>query len=285
MVIDNLSGGRLENLRHHKNNKKLIFKKIDINKIPKNEKIFNNISYVFHFAGISDLVPAIENPSKYMITNVQGTVNVLEAARYSKVKKFIYAASSSCYGIHNHRTKENTKINPQHPYALSKYLGEEAALHWNKVYGLPVNSIRIFNAYGPRVRTTGVYGAVFGVFFKQKLENKAFTVVGKGDQKRDFVYVSDVVNANMLAISDRASGAYNIGTGIETSVISMYRELSKIFHFKKEPNYLPARTSEVSKISLDSTKALTDMGWKPEVEFQIGLANTAEFIRNNRNAN
>ena len=91
VVIDNLSGGRLENLRHHKNNKRLIFKKIDINKISKNEKIFNNISYVFHFAGIGDIVPSIENPSNYMTTNIQGTVNVLEAARYSKVKKFIYA--------------------------------------------------------------------------------------------------------------------------------------------------------------------------------------------------
>ena len=128
IVIDNLSGGRLDNLRQHKNNNKLTFKKIDINNISKDEKIFKNVKYVFHFAGIGDIVPSIENPSNYMMTNVQGTVNVLEASRFSKVKKFIYAASSSCYGINNKRTNENEKINPQYPYALSKYLGGESCI-------------------------------------------------------------------------------------------------------------------------------------------------------------
>ncbi len=123
----------------------------------------------FTLRGVGDIVPSIENPVKYITNNVQGTVKVLEAARYSKVKKFIYAASASCYGINEKIIKEDSHINLEHPYALSKYLGEKAVFHWNKVYGLSANSIRIFNAYGPRVRTTGAYGAVIGVFFKQKI--------------------------------------------------------------------------------------------------------------------
>ena len=266
MVIDNLSGGRLENLRHHKNNKRLIFKKIDINKISKNEKIFNNISYVFHFAGIGDLVPSIENPSNYMTTNVQGTVNVLEAARYSKVKKFIYAASSSCYGINNHRTKENTKINPQHPYALSKYLGEEAALHWNKVYGLPVNSIRIFNAYGPRVRTTGVYGAVFGVFFKQKLKNKPLTVIGNGKQSRDFVYVTDVAKAFFkAATSNKVGQIYNLGSDNPQSI----NKLVKLIGGKI--TFIPNRPGEPRKTWANIQKIKKELKWKPVVNFKNGV--------------
>ena len=105
-----------------------------------------------------------------MEVNVQGTVKVLDAAKFFNIKKFFYAASASCYGLNENIINEEAEIKVEHPYALSKYLGERAVLHWNKVYKLPINVIRIFNAYGPRVRTTGAYGAVFGVFFKQRLK-------------------------------------------------------------------------------------------------------------------
>ena len=142
---------------------------------------------MFHFAGIGDIVPSIERPTEYMDTNVQGTVHVLEARPPCAVlRKFVYAASSSCYGLAATPTREDHPIAPQYPYALSKYQGEQAAFHWHRVYRLPVNSIRIFNAYGTRVRTTGAYGAVFGVFFKQKLAGKPFTVVGDGTQTPRF---------------------------------------------------------------------------------------------------
>ena len=191
-VIDDLSGGRFQNIKKNLNNKYFNFKKIDISKLKTNHKFFNKCDYIFHFAGKGDIVPSIENPLSYINTNVMGTVKVLEAARKAKVKKFVYAASSSCYGVNNNRTDEKAKISPEYPYALSKNLGEQVALHWHKVYKLPVNSIRIFNAYGPRVRTTGAYGAVFGVFFKQKLNNSPLTIVGNGKQSRDFVFVTDV---------------------------------------------------------------------------------------------
>ena len=141
-----------------------------------------------------------------MKTNVQGNARVLEACRYNNVKKLVYAASSSCYGLANTPTCEKHPINPMYPYALSKYLGEQTCFHWNKVYKLPVNSICIFNAYGPRVRTTGVYGAVFGVFLKQKLENKPLTVVGDGEQSRDFIFVTDVAEAFLAAAQTEITG-------------------------------------------------------------------------------
>ena len=211
-VIDNLSGGRLQNIKKHFKKKNFTFKKKNIIEIKKNDKIFKNVDYVFHFAGSGDIVPSIEKPDHYMQTNVIGTVKVLEASRENKIKKFIYAASSSCYGIAKTPTNEKHKISPQYPYAISKYMGEQSCLHWHKVYNLPVVSIRIFNAYGPRVRTTGLYGAVFGVFLKQHLENKPLTIVGDGKQRRDFLYVSDVAKAFYLAAKTKNNGQiYNLG--------------------------------------------------------------------------
>jgi len=169
-VIDNLSGGRLENLKHHLNNRNFNFEKLDICKLKSNHKFFKLCDYVFHFAGKGDIVPSIDRPIEYLDANIMGTAKVLEASKKGSIKKFVYSASSSCYGIAKTPTSEKDLINPLYPYAMSKYLGEKLCFHWNKLYKLPVNSIRIFNAYGPRVKTTGAYGAVFGVFFKQKLE-------------------------------------------------------------------------------------------------------------------
>ena len=165
-VLDNLSGGRLANLAHHRGNPNLAFEEADIRDLEPESAIFKDADYVLHFAGIGDIVPSIERPIEYMETNVQGTVRVLECARHAGVRKLVYAASSSCYGLASVPTREEHPVSPQYPYALSKYQGEQAAFHWHRVYRLPVNSIRIFNAYGTRVRTTGAYGAVFGVFFK-----------------------------------------------------------------------------------------------------------------------
>jgi len=265
-VIDNLTGGRFENLIHHKNNKNLKFKKMDINKISLKEKFFNGVKYVFHLAGIGDIVPSIENPSEYMRTNVQGTVKVLEAARFSKIKKFVYAASSSCYGICNKRTAEKEKIKPQYPYALSKNLGEQAALHWYKVYNLPVNSVRIFNAYGPRVRTTGAYGAVFGVFFKQKLKNKPLTIIGNGKQSRDFIYVTDVADAFLkAAITNQQGQIFNLGNDNPQSVNKLANLIGgKVF-------FIPDRPGEPKRTWANTTKIKKILKWKPKVNFEDGV--------------
>ena len=214
-----------------------------------------------------------------MNTNVMGTVKVLEAARKAKVKKFVYAASSSCYGLAKTPTSEIHKINPLYPYAMSKYQGEKLCFHWSKLYNLPVNSLRIFNAYGPRVRTTGAYGAVFGVFFKQKLENKPFTVVGNGNQKRDFVFVTDVVNAFYKAATNKVSGQiFNLGSGKPKSV----NELVKILGGKKI--YIPKRPGEPNITHADTRKIKKTLKWSPKISFKDGVTEMLKDINNWKSA-
>lgn len=201
-----------------------------------------------------------------MFSNVQGTVNLLEAARFAKVKKFVYAASSSCYGICNKRTSENEKINPQYPYALSKNLGEQAVLNWHKVYNLPVNSIRIFNAYGPRVRTSGAYGAVFGVFFKQRLKNKPLTIIGNGNQKRDFIYVTDVAEAFLKAATTSFNGEiFNLGNDKPQSI----NKLARLIGGKKV--FIPDRPGEPKKTWANTSKIKRMLKWKPKIKFEEGV--------------
>ena len=273
-VIDNLYGGRVENLRHHEKNSDLSFHEQDIRAVVADSSLFKEARYVFHFAGIGDIVPSIENPAEYMDVNVQGTVRILEAARTAGVKKFVYAASSSCYGIAATPTKEDHLIQPQYPYALSKYMGEQACFHWSKVYKLPVNSIRIFNAYGTRSRTSGAYGAVFGVFLKQKLAGKPFTVVGDGSQTRDFLYVTDVVKAFYLAATNPISGeTFNLGAGNPQSVNKLVDLLGgDVLHIPKRPGEPDCTWADITKI----TKGLD---WLPTVTFEQGVKNILDNIQ------
>ncbi len=278
-VIDNFSSGHKKNLEHHKNNTNLDLIKLDILKKNKFGKIFQDSEYVFHFAGVGDIVPSIENPEHYFNNNVFGTLNVLEACKNTNIKKFVYAASSSCYGIAKVPTNENHKISTLYPYALSKYQGEQLALHWSKVYKVPINSIRIFNAYGPRVRTTGAYGAVFGVFFKQKLSNKNLTVVGNGTQKRDFIYVTDLANAfYKVAKISKTSQIYNVGAGKPVSI----NKLVKLIGGKVE--YLPKRPGEPDVTWANIKKITKDTNWKPKVSFDEGVKKMLENIKDWKDA-
>ena len=178
-VIDNWTTGRPENLSHQKDNMHLTVYHMDIRNREEIMPIFQDVDYIFHLAALADIVPSIQCPYDYYSSNVLGTFNVVECAKNSKIKKLVYAASSSCYGIPDeYPTKETAEIRPQYPYALTKRLGEETVLHWGQVYGLPVVTLRLFNVYGTRSRTSGTYGAVFGVFLAQKLAGKPFTVVG-----------------------------------------------------------------------------------------------------------
>ncbi len=266
IVIDNFSSGRAANLNHLENHPNLYVEEMDIRNLSLKNSLFKNSEYVFHFAGIGDIVPSIEQPIDYMDINVQGTVKVLEAAKEARVKKLVYAASSSCYGLAKTPTDEKATIDTQYPYALSKYFGEQACLHWAKVYNLPVNSIRIFNAYGTRSRTSGAYGAVFGVFLKQKLANKPFTVVGDGTQKRDFVFVTDVAKAFYLAaISNTYGQIYNLGAGNPQSVNYLVELL------KGDVVYLPKRPGEPDCTWADISKIQKEINWSPQISFEQGV--------------
>ena len=248
------------------NNSKIKFYIGDVRDESSLRDVMISVDYVFHAAALKQ-VPSCEfYPIEAVNTNIMGTVKVLEAARLAKVKKFVYAASSSCYGLAKTPTSEIHKINPLYPYAMSKYQGEKLCFHWHKLYKLPVNSIRIFNAYGPRVRTTGAYGAVFGVFFKQKLENKPFTVVGNGNQKRDFVFVTDVADAFYKAAIDNTSGqTFNLGSGKPKSV----NQLVKILGGKKI--YIPKRPGEPEITHADITKLQKFIDWKPKISINDGI--------------
>lgn len=278
-VIDNLSGGHESNLRQHNSNPNLEFFSEDILSLEINSEIFDSAKYVFHLAGIGDIVPSIERPADYLNVNVQGTVKVLECSRSAGIEKFVYAASSSCYGLAETPTAEDAPINPLYPYALSKYMGEQVAFHWGKVYGLPVNAVCIFNAYGPRVRTTGAYGAVFGVFLKQKLAGKPYTVVGNGTQLRDFVYVTDVARAFYLAAKTNASGErFNLGGGNPQSINALIEIL------EGSVVYLPKRPSEPDITHADISKIQSMTGWKPIVSFNEGVRSMIQHISDWENA-
>ena len=272
-VIDNLVGGRLENLQHHRQDPNLRIEVRDIRELATDDPLFHGAQHVFHFAGIGDIVPSIDRPVEYLSTNVLGTIKVLEAARHARVRKLVYAASSSCYGLAEVPTGESAPIRPEYPYALSKYMGEEAVLHWGQVYRLPVNSIRIFNAYGTRSKTSGAYGAVFGVFLAQKLAGKPFTVVGDGTQRRDFVYVTDVARAFFLATTtERVNQVYNLGAGNPQSVNRLVELLGG------EVIRLPKRPGEPDCTWADTSKIRAELGWEQKVTFEEGVATMLKNI-------
>lgn len=278
-VIDNLVGGREENLAQHRSNPDVVLEQRDIRSYSQGDLFLQKAKYLIHFAGIGDIVPSIEHPLEYMSANVQGTVHMLECAKYAGVTKFVYAASSSCYGLAQTPTREDHPIYTKYPYALSKFQGEQAAFHWHQVYKLPVNSIRIFNAYGTRSRTSGAYGAVFGVFLKQKLANKAFTVVGDGTQTRDFLYVTDVARAFLAAAeTDHVGHIYNLGAGKPQSVNRLVELLGG------DKTYIPKRPGEPECTWADISRISSELGWKPQVSFEEGVANIVANIDYWRNA-
>lgn len=278
-VIDSMVGGRPDNVAHHVSNPDFVLEDRDIRTYLPGDSLFKDAKFVFHFAGIGDIVPSIEQPLEYMSANVQGTVHMLECARHVSAEKFVYAASSSCYGLASVPTPESAPISPQYPYALSKNLGEQAVFHWHQVYKLPVNSIRIFNAYGTRSRTSGAYGAVFGVFLRQKLAGKPYTVVGDGTQKRDFIYVTDVAKAFMAAAeTDKVGQAYNVGAGRPQSVNRLVELLGgKVVYIPKRPGEPDCTWADISRLQ-------SELGWQPEISFEEGVSRIVANIDYWRNA-
>ena len=266
-VIDNLSTGRILNLKKIKNFRKIKFIKSDISKKGKWIEQFKKIDCVFHLAALADIVPSINFPEKYFKSNVEGTLNVIQACRKYNVKKLIYAASSSCYGIpKKFPTKENEKISTLYPYALTKYIGENLCLHWGKLFNIQTISLRLFNVYGTRSRTSGTYGAMFGVLLAQKLAKKPYTIVGSGDQTRDFTYVTDVVDAFIAASrSKQKNKIYNVGSGSTISI-------NKIVKILKGPKIkIPKRPGEPDCTFANIKKIKKELNWKPKISIQKGI--------------
>ena len=278
VVLDNFSTGRRENLEHVQNKINLV--ECDLSIKGDWVKYFKGVDWVFHLAALADIVPSIQKPEAYFNVNVNGTYNVIEASKHSGVKKVIYAASSSCYGIpDNYPTSEIANIQPQYPYALTKRIGEELVLHWAQVYQLPAVSCRFFNVYGTRSRTSGTYGAVFGVFLAQKLAKKPMTIVGDGTQTRDFTYVTDVANALVTAAkSDKIGEIYNIGSGKTVSINKLVELLDG------EKLYIPKRPGEPDCTFADISKIKSQLNWAPKVSIEDGVKLVLENIEYWRNA-
>ena len=273
-VIDDFSVGNPRNLEQHKDNPRLEVVICDIGEQPI-RSFFDAADRVFHLAARADIVPSVQNPGVYFRANVDGTYAVVEAARDAGVKRLIYAASSSCYGIpDSYPTPETGAIRPEYPYALTKYLGEQIVLHWARVYGLPAMSLRFFNVYGPRARTSGTYGAVFGVFLAQLLAGKPLTIVGDGNQTRDFTYVSDVVSAIMTAAESPVVGDFfNIGSGNTYSINRLVELLGA-----KETVHIPKRPGEPDCTFADIAKIRRELGWQAAVSFERGVAHMLENL-------
>lgn len=279
VVVDNLVTGRLENLAAHVKGERLSVVTADVVTADL-DPVFAGADWVFHLAALADIVPSVENPRAYHVANVDGTLAVLEASRRAKVKHLVYAASSSCYGIPDvYPTPESAPIAPEYPYALTKWLGEELVRFWGRLYRLPVTCLRLFNVYGPRSRTSGTYGAVFGVFLAQKLAGKPFTVVGDGSQSRDFTFVTDVVDAFVRAARAEGAGAvFNVGTGAPSSINRLVELLGgPVVH-------VPKRPGEPDRTHADVTAIASALGWRAQVSFEDGVARMLEVIDSWRDA-
>lgn len=272
IVLDNFISGKKSNLAHHKKKDVKIFK-IDISKSKNLEKYFKGADYIFHLAGLAEIIPSFENPKKYFKTNVIGTLNVLEAARKVKIKKLIYAASSSCYGSPlKFPTSEKDHINIQHPYGLTKYLGEELIIRYANLFNMPNISFRFFNVYGPRLKTTGQYGAVFGNFLKQKKTKKPLTVVGNGKQTRDFIHVDDLINAFLKIIKSKfVNRVYNLGSGKEISI----NKIALLFGGKKI--FIPKRPGEPKRSFANISKLKKDINWRPIITINEGIKRLLKY--------
>lgn len=279
-VLDNLATGRLQNLAHQDGNPDLRIKILNVDQAPDLADHFQSVDTVYHLAALADIVPSIENPAAYHRANVNGTVAVMEAARVSGVQKLVYAASSSCYGLPDvYPTPETAAIRPQYPYALTKHIGEQIAIHWGAVYGIDVTSLRLFNVFGPRHRTTGAYGAVLGVFLAQKLAGRPLTIVGDGTQTRDFTYVTDIVRAFEIAANGDCRGeVFNVGSGGTYSV----NQLADLIGGDR--TFIPRRPGEPDQTFADIAKIKKQLGWAPKVSFEEGVRLVLDHIDDWRDA-
>lgn len=265
--IDNLSTGKKENLESFYAELDEFIKDdlVNISKYFQTEKF----DAIIHLAALADVVPSIKQPRKYFESNVSGTLSVIEFANQREIKKIIYSASSSCYGIPDiFPTTEDSPIDTRYPYSLTKYQGEELLRHFSLLYDFNCISLRLFNVYGPRARTNGTYGAVFGVFLKQIIEGEAITIVGDGEQKRDFIYVTDVASAFLKAYLSEKNGfnIYNIGNSNPVSI----NTLAKLLKPSKIVN-IPDRPGEPRQTFANITKAKSELKWEPKVKFKDGV--------------
>jgi nucleoside-diphosphate-sugar epimerase len=271
LVLDNLSTGKKENI-----NPKAKFFEVDLREFEKIQPLFDGVDFVFHEAALPRIPLSVEKPQETNEANIVGTLNVLVASRDAKVKKFIYASSSSILGENpTLPMKEDAVCHPLNPYSLQKYVGELYGKIFFDIYGLPTVSLRYFNVYGPRQPREGSYVPVIGIFLTQKKAGKPLTITGDGRQTRDFTHILDVVRANVLAMESDKVGrgeVINIGAGKNYSI----NEIAKIVGGKTI--FVPLPPGEMRDTLADITRARELLGWQPEISVEEGIKKLLENL-------
>lgn len=283
--LDNLSTGRYENIEHLEKNEKFTFIKGDIRDLDTCMSACEGITYVLNQAAWGSVPRSIEMPLLYEDINIGGTLNMMEAARQSGIKKFVYASSSSVYGDHpNLPKKEGVEGNVLSPYALTKKVDEEYGRLYKKLYGLDTYGLRYFNVFGRRQNPEGMYAAVIPKFIKLLLNDEAPTINGDGRQSRDFTYIDNVIEANLkacLADGEAAGEAYNIGYGGREYLIDLYYALCDALGKKIEPKFGPPRAGDIRDSNADISKAREKLGYDPEYDFKTGISLAIDWYREN----
>ena len=279
IVIDDLSTGKLENINNLINKHGGSFINGDISNSALLERTFQGVDIVFHEAAIANVARSIDNPLLSNQVNIQGTLNVLTAARNNKVKKVVFASSAAIYGdTPVLPVKENMIPDLQSPYALTKLTGEYYCRLFSQLYGLQTICLRYFNVYGPRQNPKSEYSAVIPSFISNVLKNSPPIIYGDGTQTRDFVYVGDVVQANIIAAETKATGVFNIGSGTSTSINELAQNVLGIFSSSLQPVYKESKVGEVKNSLADLTRS-NSIGYYPKHNLHYGLRETIASIR------
>jgi UDP-glucose 4-epimerase len=280
VVLDDLSTGKMENLEGITD--RIRFVGGDICDISKVEEAMGGVQYVFHHAAVVSVPRSVADPVRTNQVNVNGTLNCLMAAREAGVRRFVYAASSSAYGDSEELPKrEDMKSQPMSPYGVSKLVGEMYCKVFFEVYGLPTVSLRYFNIFGPYQDPHSQYAAVVPIFISRLLRGESPLVFGDGEQSRDFTYIDNAVEANLLAVrSDRAPGnVVNVACGSRYTLNDLLRNLKRLIRSDVEPTYADPRSGDIKHSQGDITKAAGLLGYEPAVTFEEGLRRTVEWFR------
>ena len=283
--LDDLSTGKQANVDLFSSNPNYTFIKGDVKDLDTCMSACKDVDYVLHQAAWGSVPRSIEMPLFYCANNIQGTLNMLEAARQNNVKKFVYASSSSVYGDEEHLPKtEGVEGNLLSPYALTKRCEEEWAKQYTKHYGLETIGLRYFNVFGRRQDPNGAYAAVIPKFIKQLLNNERPTINGDGKQSRDFTYIENVVEANLkacIAPNNVSGQAFNIAYGGREYLIDIYYVLTNALQKNIEPIFGPDRPGDIKHSNADISKAKKYLGYEPEYDFARGLAEAIEWYKEN----
>ena len=284
-ALDDLSTGKQANVDLFAGNPNYTFIKGDIKDLDVCLKACEGVDYVLHQAAWGSVPRSLEMPQFYCKNNIDGTLNMLEAARQKGVKKFVYASSSSVYGDEPNLPKtEGREGNLLSPYALTKRCDEEWAKLYTKLYGLDTYGMRYFNVFGRRQDPDGAYAAVIPKFLKQLMRGETPTINGDGKQSRDFTYIDNVIEANLkacLAPHEAAGEAFNIAYGGREYLIDIYHGLTKALGVDVEPNFGPDRKGDIKHSNADISKARKLLGYDPDYSFQDGIKLAIEWYKEN----